>query len=388
MFRIFRKITLAFLIALLLYGIIIYFSVEQWSSTAEGKLPAKTAVLLHAVNSNIVTPDIKVPKFLTPSSGSSIIRENIKIPVSDGEEINARVYRPNREGPFPIVLYYHGGAFMEGYGNIDTHDNIVRALSARTQSVVVAVGYRVAPAHVFPTAIEDSYDALVWINNHADDFNGDPTRMAVAGDSAGGNIATVVAAMARDREGPALTAQILYYPLTTFQDVMLPSRSIYDSGYYLLSRRVMYLARDKYTPEEEMWSSPYTSPLDAEDLSGLPPALIITAEFDPLRDEGEVYGKRLKEAGVPVQALRYNGVMHGFVSFYEVMNRGNHGLNQSATFLRKAFHTEADFPAYTFEVIDIPNQKEKWREQMEAYAIAGFLLGKQTLSFFPVSIKL
>ncbi|OLO40408.1 lipase [Alkalihalophilus pseudofirmus] len=383
-FRIIRNIFVGLAVFALLFAVVVFISVEQWASKEEGKLPVKTAVILHAVNENLVPLDIEIPNFVRSSGGrSTMVRENIDIPVRDGSTIAGKVYRPNGDGPYPIIMYYHGGAFLEGYGSIDTHENIVRALAARTQSIVVAVGYRVAPKHVFPTAIEDGYDALLWVYDKAVEWNGDVGKIAVAGDSSGGNIATVVATLSRDEDGPELTAQVLFYPLTTFQDVALPSRTVYDSGYYLLSRSVMYLARDKYTPDQEMWSSPYTSPLEAEDLSGLPPTLIITAEFDPLRDEGEAYGKRLNEFGVPVETYRYKGVMHGFISFYEVMYRGNHGLQQSVHYLRNAFHDEIAFEEYSVKVIDIQDGKETLRDQLEAYAMAGFLIGRQAFSILP-----
>ncbi|WP_216827806.1 alpha/beta hydrolase [Alkalihalobacterium elongatum] len=383
-FRIIRNIAIGIGVFLLLFAIVVFVTVEQWATKEEGKLPVKTAVILHAINENLVPLDIEIPNFARSSGGrSTMVRENVEIPVRDGSTIRGKVFRPNGEGPYPIIMYYHGGAFLEGYGSIETHENIVRALSGRTQSIVVAVGYRVAPNYVFPTAIEDGYDALLWAYDMVDQWNGDVNKIAVAGDSAGGNIATVIAMMSRDEGGPKLTAQVLYYPLTTFQDVPLPSRNVYDSGYYLLSRSVMYLARDKYTPEQEMWSSPYTSPLEAENLAGLPPTLIITAEFDPLRDEGEAYGKRLHEFGVPVETIRYKGVMHGFISFYEVMYRGNHGLQKSVHYLKSAFEDDISHESYTVKVVDIQDGKETFRDQLEAYAMAGFLIGKQAFSMLP-----
>lgn len=384
-FRILKIFFVYICVLLLSFAGVVYFSVQQWATTEEGRLPVKTAVVLHAVNENLVTPDIKRPSFLAGSGTSTLKREEIMIPVRDGANIRARMYRPSGDGPYPIVMYYHGGAFLEGYGNIDTHDNIVRSLAARTNSVVISVGYRLAPEYVFPTAIEDSYDALVWAVESADTFNGDSTKVVVAGDSAGGNIATAVAIMTNYEQGPQLQAQILYYPLTTFNDLSFPSREQYDSGYFLLSRGVMNLAREKYTPEEYMWSSPYTSPLEAPDLSGLPPTLIITAEFDPLRDEGEAYARRLAESGVPVRAQRYNGVMHGFISFFEVMDVGKHGLQQTSYFLKQVLHEET-VPAqdtFTVTIIDQPSEK-KFREQVEAYAIASFLISKQASSIIPL----
>ncbi|WP_078596830.1 alpha/beta hydrolase [Evansella clarkii] len=367
--------------------VLIAISVYLWQTTDEGRLPAKTAVVLHAINNNLVNLDIniRVPQIVSGGSGGGgnpLLREDLYIPVQDDVQIPVRVYRPQGEGPFPIVMYYHGGAFMQGFGDIDSHDNIVRSLAARTQSVVVAVGYRVAPEHVFPAAVEDSYAAINWAVENSETFNGDADRLSVAGDSAGGNLATVMTLMARDRNGPDITSQVLLYPLTTFQDVPLESRDIYDSGYYLLSRSVMYRARDLYTPDETMWGSPYTSPLQAEDLSGLPPALVITAEFDPLRDEGEAYAERLAQSGVPVRATRYRGVMHGFVSFYEVMQSGQYGLQEAASFLRHAHDDTLQVTdPYQLQVRQPPQGFDRVRDQTEAFAIAAYLLGRTGANF-------
>ena len=355
-----------------------------WQSTDSGRLPAKTAVVLHAINNNLVPLDIdiEVPAFLStsPSPGSSgvrMVREDLAIPVTDHIDIPARVYYPNTEGPHPMVMYYHGGAFLEGYGNLDTHDNVIRSIARRTNSVVIAPAYRLAPAYAFPAAIEDSYAAMEWAVQHADQFNGNPDQLNVAGDSAGGNIATVMTIMARDRGGPDIQSQVLMYPLTTFLDVPFESRNQYDSGYFLLSRSVMYRARDLYTPQELMWSSPYTSPLHAPDLSDLPPALVITAEFDPLRDEGEAYAERLFEAGTPVILSRYEGVMHAFISFYEIMESGREGLTQTTQFLRQVNSGRLEQePSFTFEIREPPRGAERIRDQSEAFAIGAYLLGR------------
>lgn len=376
--KIIKKIVAYTLVFLLLFSGYVILSVHYWSITDEGRLPPKTAVILYAVNNNIITSDMKTPKFFVKSSPATIAREEITMPISEDISIFGRVYYPKSEGPHPIIVYYHGGAFLEGYGNIDTHDNIIRALSARTGSVVIAVGYRVAPEYIFPTAVEDSYATLLWAYEHAKRWNGDKKRIAVAGDSAGGNLATAVALMARDEQGPSIVAQALLYPLTTFQDLPLQSRIMYDSGYYLLSRSVMSRSRELYTPLEEMWLSPYLSPLNAENLADLPATLIITAEFDPLRDEGEQYAQRLAEEGVPVRHLHYQGVMHGFISFYEVMELGEHGLAETALFLRQAFHETDDIPEQFEQKIIRGNQGVKRvREYIEAYAIAAFIIIKE-----------
>lgn len=366
-------------IAILL--IIISISVYLWQSTDEGRLPAKTAVVLHAINNNLVELDINIrpPRIVTGGGGggSPLLREDLFIPVQGDMQIPMRMYRPQGEGPFPIIMYYHGGAFLEGYGNIETHDNIIKTLASRTNSIVLAPSYRLAPEYVFPAAVEDSYSALIWAETNAKSFYGDINRISVVGDSAGGNLATVTAMMARDRNGPNIISQVLLYPLTTFQDVPLESRDIYDSGYYLLSKQVMFRARDLYTPDEVMWSNPYTSPLQADDLSNLPPALVITAEFDPLRDEGEAYAKRLAEFDVPVRATRYRGVMHGFVSFYEIMQSGRYGLQETSSFLRQANQGTLQMAdQYELQVRQAPQGLDRVREQTEAFAIAAYLIGR------------
>ncbi|KMK76558.1 alpha/beta hydrolase [Alkalihalobacillus pseudalcaliphilus] len=382
--RIIKRVFVTLSIVTIIFIATIVISVNSMSNTEAGKVPIKTGVLLHAINHNLVTPDMKVPRIFAGKGTSTFTREMVEMPTSDGDTIDLRVYQPLKDGPHPIILYYHGGAFMEGYGDINTHDNIVRSLAARTNSVVIAVGYRVAPDHPFPTPIEDSYEALVWAKQHAELFNGDPDKIAVVGDSAGGNLATVVSLMARDRNGPDITAQALLYPLTTFDDVEFPSREKYDSGYYLLSRAVMLKAREQYTPDRSSWSSPYTSPLDASDLSDLPPALVLTAEFDPLRDEGEAYAELLAKNGNYVEGIRYNGVMHGFISFYQVLYHGSHGLAETANFLNNQLNGDSVHTSHTYElaIVDSISDDKKWRDQMEAYAIGTFLLGKQFMNRF------
>ncbi|WP_158735413.1 alpha/beta hydrolase [Alteribacillus sp. YIM 98480] len=370
----------------LIVSLIIAWSIEDWSRTVHGKLPSKTAVILHAVNNNLVPldPDLEPPGFLANSGKKSqvtMVRDEESIQLNNEKEIPVRIYRYSDAKEAPVILYFHGGAFLEGYGSIDTHDNIIRSLAARTGAVVVSPGYRVAPEHVFPTAVNDSYRSLEWVYENAERFGGNPEKIAVAGDSAGGNLAAVTALKSRDSNGPDIFAQLLYYPLTTFKDIEFNSRSTYDSGYYLLSKQVMLKAREAYTPEEEMWNNPYTSPLEAESLEGLPPAMIITAQYDPLRDEGELYAEKLHEAGTPVNAVRYNGVMHGFVSFFEIMKSGEMALNESALFLTKA--SDESIPLeneYKLTVQKAPAGLNRVKEEAEAFAIAAFLVGKHTFT--------
>ncbi|PTL40301.1 alpha/beta hydrolase [Alkalicoccus saliphilus] len=378
--KVFKKAMLASFIIFSLLLLIITGAVLLWQTTDEGRLPAKTAVVLHAVNNNLVDLDINVKPPRIVSGGTEgeavLLREDIFIPVQGDAQIPVRIYRPRGEGPFPVVLYFHGGAFMEGYGGLNTHDNILRYTASHTGSVVIAPAYRLAPENIFPAAVEDGYTALEWTEENAESLKGDPDKISVMGDSAGGNIATVITQMARDRDGPEVAAQVLFYPLTTFRELPLASREVYDSGYYLLSRSVMHQAREAYAPEEWMWKHPYSSPLHAEDLSGLPPALIITAEFDPLRDEGEQYAEKLSGDGVLVQGSRYRGVMHGFVSFHEVMQSGRNGMQEAVVFLRRAESGNFGSSDYTLNIKEPPQGLSRIREQTEAFAIAAYLLGR------------
>ncbi|MBB6449114.1 acetyl esterase [Geomicrobium halophilum] len=363
------------------FCIILSSFVSGWSTTSEGTLPSKTAVVLHAINNQLVVPNEQLtpPAFLTGNSSSGNVtfeQKSLEIPVSDGSLIPARMHRPIGVEDAPIILYYHGGAFMEGYGSIHTHDNIVRALAYRSNAIVISVGYRLAPEHIFPKAVDDSYDALLWAHEQAEELGGSKEKIIVAGDSAGGNIATVTAMQARNKGGPELQAQLLFYPLTTFHDRSLETRNKYDSGHYLLSRKVMEKARDTYTPGEEMRKNPYVSPLDEGVAEDLPPAFIATAEYDPLRDEGELYAHKLNDEDVPVEAIRYEGVMHGFLSFYEVMATGSHAIDDSLDFLDRTLNDE---PLQTagFRIVERgqPSGVERIREETEAHLAAVYLLG-------------
>ena len=228
------------------------------------------------------------------------------VPVHGGE-ITVRVYTPFGEGPFPGHVYFHGGGFW--LGNLDSADSGCRQTCLGAECVVVSVDYRLAPEHKFPTAPEDCYAALLWTVEHADDLGIDASRVSVGGASAGGNLAAVVSLMARDRGGPPLVLQVLEIPVT---DLTMSHASVEENGEgYLLTRRAMEQYRDFYLADPADATEPYASPLLASDLSGLPPAVVMTAEFDPLRDEGEAYAARLAEAGVPVTQRRWAGHVHG-----------------------------------------------------------------------------
>jgi acetyl esterase len=227
-------------------------------------------------------------------------------------DIPVRVYRPDVEGPAPILVFLHGGGWV--IGNLDSHDVSCRALCKRAEVVVVSVDYRLAPEHPHPAASDDAWAALTWVAAHGDEVGGDASRLAVGGDSAGGNLAALMALRARDEGGPALRHQMLIYPVT---DLAAETASHVENGEgYFLTTETMRWFIDHYLGPDRAHgdpADPAISPLRADDLSGLPPAQVLTAEFDPLRDEGDAYAARLAEAGVPVDHVQHPGLVHGFI---------------------------------------------------------------------------
>ena len=261
--------------------------------------------------------------------------ENRSIPVVTGE-IPIRIYVPEGNGPFPVLVYFHGGGWV--IGDLDTHDEVCRSLANRVPCAVVSVDYRLAPEHKFPVAPEDCYAATQWVAANAAQFHGDASRLAVGGDSAGGNLTAVVAQMARDRHGPPLVFQLLIYPATDFR-MNTPSVDENAEG-YLLTKQDMIWFMNHYLNSEEEKLNPLASPFLATDLHGLPPALVITAEYDPLRDEGERYGQRLKEAGVPTTMSRYDGMIHGFFGMDAILDKSKLAMAESVQALQNAFNTK------------------------------------------------
>jgi acetyl esterase len=254
------------------------------------------------------------------------------IPGAAGE-IPIRIYTPHGQGPFPVLVYFHGGGWV--IGNHEAYDPTCRALTNAAGCLVVSVEYRLAPEHKFPAAPQDCYAALQWVAAHAAELHGEAAHLAIGGDSAGGNLTAVVAQMARDRGGPPLVYQLLVYPVTDYR---------YDTGSYqenadgyLLTKDAMVWFWNHYLRSAADGNDPQASPLRAQNLCGLPSALVLTAEFDPLRDEGEAYARRLQEAGVPVTVKRYDGMIHGFFSLGKVFPQGQQAIQEAANGLRAAF---------------------------------------------------
>ena len=258
--------------------------------------------------------------------------EERTIPGAGGEMLT-RIYMPYGTGPFPVLVYLHGGGWV--IGDLEAYDATCRALTNAAGCLVVAMEYRLAPEYKFPAAPEDCYAATCWVSANAVAIGGDPRRIAIGGDSAGGNLTAVVAQMARDRGGPALVYQLLVYPVTNHGYDTESYRENADG--YLLTRDAMVWFWNHYLRSAADGDNPLASPLRANDLRGLPPAMVLTAEFDPLRDEGEAYAMRLQEAGVPVTLKRYAGTIHGFFSLGAVLDQGKQAMADAAAALRTIF---------------------------------------------------
>ncbi len=251
-----------------------------------------------------------------------------------GNTIPIRIYTPEARTPLGVLVFFHGGGWV--LGDLESHDGLCRDLTNGAGCVVVSVGYRLAPEHKFPAAPEDCFAAARWVAENAASLGGDPARLAVGGDSAGGNLAAAVALMARDRGGPQLRLQLLLYPCIDAADDT-PSHKEFAQDGFILSKADMDWFWGHYLSSEADRRNAYACPSRAPSLAGLPPALVLTASLDPLRDEGERYASQLRLAGVPVTCTRYDGVTHGFVSFAAALEQGKKGLAQATEALRTAF---------------------------------------------------
>lgn len=261
--------------------------------------------------------------------------DNCNIPVAEGE-IRIRIY--NDAGRFikrmlPVVVYYHGGGFQ--HGSIETFDYYSRKLASSLEAVVVVIEYRLAPDFVFPTAVNDAYSGLLWTYEHITDYGGDRENIFVMGGSAGGNLAAVMPLVCHERGGPELAGQILCYPATTFTDTLFSSRIIFsdNDGKFILTRDFLLKCKELYLGSDKDERHPWASPLLADLPVGMPPALVITAQCDPLRDEGRAYADKLSESGTGVTYIEYKGMIHAFMPLYPVIKEGRRAIKEVALFI-------------------------------------------------------
>jgi acetyl esterase len=270
--------------------------------------------------------------FPYPPSPARVAAVEDRVIPGPGGDLPIRVYTPEGAAPFGLVVYFHGGGWV--VGNIDSHDGTCRSLTEVSGCVVVSVDYRLAPEDPFPAAADDAYAATRWVAEHAAELGGDPARLAVAGDSAGGNLAAVTARRCRDRGGPALAFQLLVYPAL---DHDFDRASYHENAEgYLLTRDDTMWFMGHYCADPAQRDDPDVCPLRADDFTDLAPALIVTAEYDPLRDEGEAYAERLAQAGVPVRLRRYDGMVHGFFSLGDFVAAGKQAMEEAGQALRAA----------------------------------------------------
>jgi len=314
--------------------------VYRWTCTPFGRLDLGAAVLARLMASSPpmqITPEARLAShgdlaahFGAPEPLPLPRVEDREITGPDGAPLPLRIYWPEAPGPLPFYLYLHGGGWWLGHG-FPSHARNTH-VAARSGAIVVAVDYRLTPEHPFPAALDDCRAALGWIHDHAAELGGDPRRIAVGGGSAGANLAAALALRVRDEGGPPIAFQVLIVPPTDLVRHDWPSYEEMGEDYLLRVSDIDTMIA-AYVPDPALRASPYASPLRAHDLGGLPPALVVTAQFDPLRDQGEAYARRLQAAGVPVRLHREPGALHGFAGSPA---RARHVDEMAADALREA----------------------------------------------------
>jgi acetyl esterase len=328
-----------YLVVLILAALFVYSL--TWTKTSHGRMDYLAAVSLKLLTFKAPVPlnneeKIELPINLIFTMGrlagvedmASI--ENVQIPVGD-TSILGRIYRPLRDSTsLPVIVYYHGGGFV--LGDVDIFDQLTRALAKKTNAVVVSIDYRLAPKYPFPVPVNDAYAAFEWVANHNEIVKGNIQRIFVGGDSAGGTLAAVVAQRTLAEQGPLLSGQVLFYPGADLSDQNnWPSASLFNNGFGL-DQGAMDAFRAAYLPAGIDRTNPYVSPIFAENFDGLAPAILLTAGFDPLRDSGIGYAKKMTDNGVDVDAVHFPETIHGFMSV-AIFGEFNEALDRVAKFV-------------------------------------------------------
>lgn len=255
--------------------------------------------------------------------------EDLEIPMRDEVQIPVRIYRPTKEKNLKTIVFYHGGGFV--LRNIDSHDDLCRRIAKKTSALVISVGYRLAPEYKFPIPVQDCYDALLWANQNATEYGGNPNNLVVMGDSAGGNLSTVVCHIARDETGPKISKQVLIYPALDAR-LKYPSIDKFKDG-YLLTKEMLDWFVNHYAKTPDDKNNPLMSPLLAESLADLPPAFVSTSDHDPLKDEGEDYYHKLVEAGNKAIFKEYRNTIHAFANMPRITKQADVLVDDIAAFI-------------------------------------------------------
>jgi acetyl esterase len=285
-----------------------------------------------AIDLAVLREGMRAQSTLSPGEPEPVEKvEDRTLPGPEGE-VPVRIYTPAGDGLFPALVYFHGGGFV--LCDLDTHDGTCRSLANGAGCVVVSVDYRLAPEHPFPAGLEDCYAATRWVSDRGSELGVDGSRLAVGGDSAGGNLAAAVSLLAGERDGPELRFALLVYPVTNC-DFSTPSYRDNAEGYFLTADMMKWFWR-QYLPDPSDGEKPHASPLRAGDLRSHPPAHVVTAGYDPLRDEGEAFALRLREAGVPVTSRRYEGMFHGFFGMTALLDVAQEAVGEACDALRRA----------------------------------------------------
>jgi len=313
------------------------------------KLDPQSEAILNAINQSGMLPFAgKDPAVIRaqnaeatnafPVAKPEVFEVRDRVIPNDEVEVPIRVYWPgpvSQDKTYPAILFFHGGGFF--MGDLESHDNVCRELCKRVEAIVVAVDYRLAPEHPFPAAVDDSYAALTWLAKNGGDLGVDTDRIAVVGDSAGGNLVAVICLLARDRKGPNIAFQIPVYPGVALDDAKsYPSRTALGGGDYFLAERDIEWMVDMYLPDDVDPNDYRAFPIRAKSFEGLPPALVITAGLDPLVDEGRAYSEALERAGVPTEYRCFPTTIHGFFSMVGLIDAAEEAMALAADRLRGA----------------------------------------------------
>ena len=299
-------------------------SAEQSGASPFNAYPAAEARAIYDQASELVKG--------TPPNPFSI--EELSIPGLAGN-IPIWIYRPNDSESLPLLIYFHGGGYT--IGSLKSHDNVCRALCVKSGCIVASVDYRLAPENKYPAAVEDAWSATKWLSQNTESIGVDIKKIAVGGDSAGGNLAAVVSLLAKESGSPQIAFQLLIYPCTDMT-CSFDSHKTFGKGYRLTNELITWFYNHYFSADDDIkhWKA---SPLNADDLSGLPPALVISAGFDTLQDENRAYAEKLMQAGITVKHSHYEGMIHGFITMPGALDKAKEATNECAAELKRAFES-------------------------------------------------